>query len=118
MALAESGHGDIVVRSDFDKALRWVKGHKARIPELLKLSDELSSEVPTYEKLVAKLEENNIDVFLHLEEVLAADDTYLASDSISDWLVEMEKSIEEAGIAEGLIIFWDEFTKQRDNDIA
>ena len=114
LALAESGHGDIVVRSDFDKALRWVKGHKARIPELLKLSDELSSEVPTYEKLVAKLEENNIDVFLHLEEVLAADDTYLASDSISDWLVEMEKSIEEAGIAEGLIIFWDEFTSVMD----
>lgn len=114
LALAESGHGDIVVRSDFDKALRWVKGHKARIPELLELSDELSSEVPTYEKLVAKLEENNIDVFLHLEEVLAADDTYLASDSISDWLVEMEKSIEAAGIADGLIIFWDEFTSVMD----
>lgn len=114
LALAAAGHSDIVVRSDFDKALRWVEGHKARIPELLELSDELSSEAPTYEKLMAKLEANDIDVFLHLEEVLAADDTYLASDSISDWLVEMGKAIEEAGIADGLIIFWDEFTSVMD----
>ena len=114
LALAAAGHNDIVVRSDFDKALRWVEGHKVRIPELLELSDELSSEAPTYEKLMAKLEANDIDVFLHLEEVLAADDTYLASDSISDWLVEMEKAIEEAGIADGLIIFWDEFTSVMD----
>lgn len=114
LALAECGHSEIVVRSDFDKALRWVEGHKARIPELLELSDELASEAPTYEKLVAKLRANDIDVFLHLEEVLAADDTYLASDSISDWLVEMEKAIEEAGIADGLIIFWDEFTSVMD----
>ena len=114
LALAAAGHSDIVVRSDFDKALRWVEGHKARIPELLELSDELSSEAPTYEKLMAKLEANDIDVFLHLEEVLAADDTYLASDSISDWLVEIEKAIEEAGIADGLIIFWDEFTSVMD----
>ena len=114
LALAAAGHSDIVVRSDFDKALRWVEGHKTRIPELLELSDELSSEAPTYDKLMAKLETNDIDVFLHLEEVLAADDTYLASDSISDWLVEMEKAIEEAGIADGLIIFWDEFTSVMD----
>ena len=114
LALAATGHSDIVVRSDFDKALRWVEGHKTRIPELLELSDELSSEAPTYDKLMAKLEANDIDVFLHLEEVLAADDTYLASDSISDWLVEMEKAIEEAGIADGLIIFWDEFTSVMD----
>lgn len=113
-ALAAAGHTSLVVPSDFDKALRWVEGHQARIPELLGLSDELQSEAPTYEKLVAKLKANDIDVFMHLEEVLAADDTYLSSDSISDWLVEMEKAIEEAGIANGLIIFWDEFTSVMD----
>lgn len=110
LALAAAGHKEIVVHSDFDKAIRWVEGHKARIPELLELSDELASEAPSYEKLLAKLQANDIDVFLHLEEVLAADDTYLTSDSISDWLVEVEKEIEAAGIANGLIIFWDEFT--------
>lgn len=114
MTLAATGHNDIVVQSDFDKALRWVEGHKARIPELLEMSDELASEAPTYEKLMAKLQANDIDVFVHLEEVLAADDTYLTSDSISDWLVEVEKKIEEAGIANGLIIFWDEFTSVMD----
>lgn len=114
LALAAAGHNDIVVQSDFDKAIRWVEGHQARIPELLELSDELQSEAPTYEKLLAKLQTNDIDVFLHLEEVLAADDTYLTSDSISDWLVEVEQAIEKAGVASGLIIFWDEFTSVMD----
>ena len=114
LALAAAGHKEIVVHSDFDKAIRWIEGHKARIPELLELSDELASEAPSYEKLLAKLQVNDIDVFLHLEEVLAADDTYLTSDSISDWLVEIEKEIETAGIANGLIIFWDEFTSVMD----
>ena len=114
LALAAAGHKVIVVQSDFDKAIRWVEGHKARIPELLELSDELASEAPTYEKLLVKLKENDIDVFLHLEEVLAVDDTYLTSDSISDWLVEVEKEMEAVGIANGLIIFWDEFTSVMD----
>ena len=114
LALAAAGHHDIVVQSDFDKATRWVESHKTRIPELLEASDELASEAPTYEKLLAKLQANDIDVFLHLEEVLAADDTYLTSDSISEWLVEVEKEIETAGIANGLIIFWDEFTSVMD----
>ena len=51
---------------------------------------------------------------MHLEEALAADKTYLTSDSISEWLVEVEKEIEKAGIADGLIIFWDEFTSVMD----
>ena len=113
-ALMAAGYDDVVVRSDFDKAIRWVEGHKSRIPELLELSDELMSEAPTYEKLLVKLKASDIDVFMHLEEVLAADDTYLSSDSISDWLVEVEKAIEDAGIANGLIIFWDEFTSVMD----
>lgn len=33
---------------------------------------------------------------------------------ISDWLVEVEKEIENRGIANGLIIFWDEFTSVMD----
>ena len=113
-ALVTAGYPDLVVGSDFDEAIKWVENHKSRIPELLENNDELASEVPTYDKLIAKLKNNDIDVFMHLEEALAADKTYLTSDSISDWLVEVEKAIEEAGIANGLIIFWDEFTSVMD----
>jgi len=113
-ALAVAGYPNLIVRSDFDEAIRWVEGHENRIPELLESNDELKSEAPNYNKLLAKLKNNDIDVFMHLEEALAADKTYLASDSISDWLVEVEKAIEEAGIANGLIIFWDEFTSVMD----
>lgn len=113
-ALARAGHADIVVRSDFEKAIRWVESHRSRISELLEVSDELASLASNADKIIAKLEANDIDVFLNLEEVLAVDDTYLMSGSISDWLVEVSNAIEDAGIANGLIVFWDEFTSVMD----
>ena len=113
-SLVAAGHSDLIVRSDFDEAIKWVESHKSRVPELLENNDELASEAPNYDKLLAKLKSNDIDVFMHLEEALAADKTYLTSDSISDWLVEVEKAIEAEGIADGLIIFWDEFTSVMD----
>lgn len=112
-ALAKAGY-EMVVDSDFTEALKWVESHQSRIPELLENSDELASEASNYDKLVAKLNANDIDVFLHLEEALAADKTYLTSDNISDWLVDVQKKIAEEGIADGLIIFWDEFTSVMD----
>ena len=113
-ALIAAGYPNIVVKSDFDEAIKWVKEHESRIPELLDKNEELYSEASNYQKLLAKLEANDIDVFMHLEEALANDKTYLTSDSISDWLVEVGKEIENAGIANGLIIFWDEFTSVMD----
>lgn len=113
-ALVAAGYPDLIVRSDFDEAIRWVESHENRIPELLDNNDELASEASSYTKLLTKLRNNDIDVFMHLEEALAADKTYLTSDSISEWLVEVEKEIEKAGIADGLIIFWDEFTSVMD----
>lgn len=112
-ALAKAGY-NLVVDSDFTEALKWVESHQSRIPELLENNDELASEASNYDKLVAKLNANDIDVFLHLEEALAADKTYLTSDNISDWLVDVQKKIAEEGIADGLIIFWDEFTSVMD----
>ena len=113
-ALIAAGHADLIVHSDFDEAIKWVEGHQSRIPELLASHDELASEASTYDKLLDKLQKNDIDVFMHLEEALAADKTYLTSDSISNWLVEVGEAIEKAGIANGLIIFWDEFTSVMD----
>ena len=113
-ALAAAGYPNLIVHSDFDEAINWVESHQSRIPELLENNDELASEVSNYDKLLIKLRNHDIDVFTHLEEALAADKTYLISGSISDWLVEVGKAIEDAGIANGIIIFWDEFTSVMD----
>lgn len=113
-ALAAAGYRDIAVNSDFDEAIKWVKEHESRIPEILEKNEELYSEVSSCDKLLERLQHNDIDVFLHFEEALAADKTYLTSDSISDWLVEVEQKMEQKGIANGLIIFWDEFTSVMD----
>lgn len=113
-ALADAGYPNLFIRSDFDEAIKWVEEHESRVLELLERNEELASEVSSYDKLLTRLKDYNLDVFTHLEEALAEDKTYLVSNSISDWLVEVEKAIEEAGIADGLIIFWDEFTSVMD----
>ncbi len=113
-ALSAAGYSYLPVDSDFDKAIQWAESHKSRIIELLENDDELGSDAGSYEKLISLLKCNDIDTFMHLEAALEADNTYLTSDNISDWLVEVEKKIEEAGIASGLIIFWDEFTSVMD----
>ena len=80
-ALARAGHADIVVRSDFEKAIRWVESHRSRISELLEVSDELASLASNADKIIAKLEANDIDVFLNLEEVLAIPASSMAFDT-------------------------------------
>ena len=113
-ALACAGYPNLVVRSDFEEAINWIEAHKSRVPEILENNDELASEAPNYEKLLAKLRNQDIDVFTHLNEALEADKTYLINSNISDWLVEIGKAVEKAGIANGIIIFWDEFTSVMD----
>ena len=54
---------------------------------------------------------NDIQTYMELEEALYSTvGVTLTSKSVSEWLAEVEKAIEDEAIASGLIIFWDEFT--------
>lgn len=109
-AIIQAGHNPQVVKSDFDSAIDWVEGHKNRIGELLANNEELASDARNAEELLALLKAEDIDVFVHLEKSLLSDSTYIVCKNISDWLAEIAEKLKEEDIAEGLIIFWDEFT--------
>lgn len=114
-ALAKAGYGDFIVNSDYETAIAWITTHKSFVSEILENNDSLKMLASTPEKIVAKLQINDTDTYLALAEALAEHDIYLSkSETISDWLVEVEKEVEAKGIADGIIIFWDEFTSVMD----
>lgn len=116
-ALADSGYSDIVVASDYENAIAYIEKHRQIIEDVIEQDDALKMLASTPEKVVAKLQINDTDTYLALEKAL--DSVYkihLNSEAatISDWLVEIEKEVEAKGIADGIIIFWDEFTSVMD----
>ena len=110
-ALVAAGHGNIVVKSDFESAIQYVKDHNSYTQDAINKHDELHDIAPTPERVIARLEANDIQTYMELEEALYNTvGVTLTSKSVSEWLAEVEKAIEDEGIADGLIIFWDEFT--------
>ena len=61
------------------------------------------------------LKKSDTTVYLAIEkalsEIMSVD---LRHPNISEWLVEIEQELETRGIANGLILFWDEFTSVMD----
>ena len=110
-ALVAAGHGNIVVKSDFESAIQYVKDHDSYTQDAINKHDELHDIAPTPERVIARLEANDIQTYMELEEALYNTvGVTLTSKSVSEWLAEIEKAIEDEGIADGLIVFWDEFT--------
>lgn len=114
-ALAKAGYTDIVVSSDYETAISWIEKHKKIVEEVLEGNDSLKMMASTPKKLIDKLTINDTDTYLALADALSEHDIYLSkSETISDWLVQIEKEVEERGIADGIVIFWDEFTSVMD----
>lgn len=116
-ALADAGYDNFIVSSDYETAVTYIEKHRQIIEEVIEQSDSLKMLASTPEKIVSKLQINDTDTYLALEEALASVyQIHLNTEAatISDWLVEVEKEIEAKGIADGIIIFWDEFTSVMD----
>ncbi len=110
-ALNEAGHSNLVVKSDFESAIQYVEGHKQYTQDAINKSEDLKDIAPTPDDVISLLKTNNIQVYMELEDALYKTiGVTLTSKNVSEWLAEVEHAIENEGIADGLIIFWDEFT--------
>ena len=110
-ALETAGHSNIVVKSDFESAVQYVKEHMKYTQDAIDRHEDLKDIAPTPESVISLLKDNNIQVYMELEEALYKTvGVPLTTKNISEWLAEVENAIENEGIADGLIIFWDEFT--------
>lgn len=110
-ALKKAGHPSIVVKSDFESAIQYIEEHSTYTQDAIDKNEELKDIASTPEKVISKLQSNDIETYMELEDALRKTiGVTLTSKSVSEWLSETERAIEEEGIADGLIIFWDEFT--------
>lgn len=110
-AFRDAGYNDIVIHSDFAEALRYIEQHENIVQEVLQNDLQLGALAGTMAKLRNRLEKEDNDTYMQLERALQEKQSVvLSQDSISDWLAEVEQELEKRGIADGLIVFWDEFS--------
>lgn len=110
-ALRDAGHTGVIIHSDFAEALKYVDQHENIVQEVIQNDLQLGALAGTMAKLRKRLEDEDNDTYMQLERALhEKQSVVLSQDTISDWLAEVEQELEKRGIANGLIIFWDEFS--------
>lgn len=112
----KSSYPDFIVPSDYLSARNWILNHRDIFEtNVLGHDEELDSTVATTEDVLGRLEVCDTGMYLMVERAIRENiGSVFEHQGISDWLVEVEKEIENRGIADGLIIFWDEFTSVMD----
>lgn len=107
---------DFNVPSDFVTASNWIKTHSRIFEEdILAKDEELQTLVDTTDDVITELDKFSTSVYMAVDKAVRqhVGDVFQHA-SISEWLVEVEQEIEKQGIADGLIVFWDEFTSVMD----
>lgn len=113
-ALRKAGYDNIMARSEFQIAISYIEEHPAIIDDVIERDIRLKAIASDSVKLMHKLKNEDIETYMCLDRALSEQHIILSANNISDWLVEIEQEIERRKIADGLIIFWDEFTSVMD----
>jgi hypothetical protein len=101
----------ISVNSDFENAIELVENKAPYIQELIDSTPELRIIAKTKEEVLQKLRSSDIEFYLIIEDALQQKySVQLSAGDLTKWLSEVEAEIRNKGIANGLLIFWDEFT--------
>lgn len=107
---------DFIVKSDFSAAVNWIENHRRIFEqEVFPNSEEIQAVYSTPEQVIDALNTCTTSVYMAVEKAVRKHvGSVFEHSSISEWLSEVENEIENRGIANGLIIFWDEFTSVMD----
>ncbi len=108
--LRKAGH-QIRVKSDFETAIDLIENRAPYLQELINSTPEIQIMAKTKDGIVKKLKNFDMEFFLVLEGALQEKySVQLSTRGITQWLSEVETEIRNNNIADGLLIFWDEFT--------
>lgn len=103
---------NIIVESDFENAINYIENTPLDIDSIINSEPQLRIYCKTKEDIIKKLKAFDNDIFVILESVLSKPkySVYISKYDITQWLKEVEEELKKKDIAQGLIIFWDEFT--------
>ncbi len=98
-----------VIESMDDNLINW---------DIVLNSDSLKAYVKDKEDLKQRLEEGNKQLLDKVLEYFASKNKHFSSRSLIDWVKEVQLELKKGGHADGLIIYWDEFTQFLESDAA
>lgn len=109
-SLRNAGH-QISVNSDFENAIELVENKAPYLQELIDNTPELRIIAKNKEEVLKKLRSADIEFYLVLEANLQQKySVQLSTSDLTKWLSEVESEVKSKDIADGILIFWDEFT--------
>lgn len=101
----------IKTKTDFEKIISKLKSKKNVINWDYIINGTELEFYGTKEQIISKLEKGDITLLRKIERILSEkEDVHFSNINIADWLVEVRDELKERGIADYLMIYWDEFT--------
>lgn len=99
---------ELITKTDFDKMITKLKSDEINWEKVFK-----GTELEVYgtkEDIISKLQQGNINILTKIEGVLSQKGIHFSTENIANWLVEVRNELKNRGIADYLVIYWDEFT--------
>ncbi|MDI6889415.1 MAG: hypothetical protein QMC83_00520 [Thermodesulfovibrionales bacterium] len=103
---------EVQTESDFEKMVAQIKDNPLHIDwnQIIKSNQELRMYVNSPSDLVNRLKNRDITILKVLESIINKKGGYFIYSKIDKWLLEIAKELSDKGIANHLMIFWDEFS--------
>lgn len=106
----------IQTKSDFERMIDKVNDNFLNWNTIIEKNIELKMNVSSKSEIIQKLEKEDIELLTILENIFSEKGTHFSHEKISTWLKEVVKEIKTQNIADGIMIFWDEFTTILERD--
>jgi len=106
----------IQTKGDFERMIDKIDDNFINWENIINENIDLKMRVNNKNDIVEKLENENIEILNILENIFSEKGTHFSHEKISEWLKEVTSEIKSKGIADGLMIFWDEFTTILEKD--
>lgn len=100
------------VQTDFDNYINDINKDSEFWSLVIDRDAQLKALAPTTEVLINKLHDCDTSVIRHIKNALRKQNRVvpLHSDSLEDWIFEVQDKLAGQGVYDGLLILWDEFT--------
>ena len=99
---------ELVTKTDFDKMIEKLKSDELNWDSIFK-----GTELEIYgnkEDIIWRLKQGDVYILTKIEEILSKKGIHFSTKNITDWLIEVREELRKRGIADYIMIYWDEFT--------
>ncbi len=99
---------ELVTKTDFDKMITKLKSDEINWEKVFE-----GTELEVYgtkEDIISKLQQEDISILTKIEGILSQKGIHFSTENIANWLIEVRNELKNKGIADYLVIYWDEFT--------